>query len=132
MDIFKRGTKENLMFSTNKGLISIHDLWHMPLTSKNGFDLDTVWKSIKSEVTTVQEESLIVNPSPTNTIEKLKLNIVTEIITDRLAERDAATTRLDKSDKKAKLLAALAEQENNELKSKSSEDIRKMISELDD
>jgi len=47
MEMFAFATKKKIRFETSKGLLSVEDLWDLPLTSDNGRpNLDDIAKGI--------------------------------------------------------------------------------------
>lgn len=79
MELFAKVTQKGLTFKTVKGTVSVQDLWQMPLTSKNGFDLDTVSREVLRKVRETQEDSLV-SQVKTDTDEGLRLDVLKYII----------------------------------------------------
>lgn len=79
MELFAKVTQKGLTFKTVKGTVSVQDLWQMPLTSKNGFDLDTVSREVLRKVRETQEDSLV-SQVKTDTDEGLRLEVLKYII----------------------------------------------------
>lgn len=89
MNMFKEASKLKLRFNTVRGLVSIEDLWEMPLISKNNFNLNEVAKSIYLELKQDIEIDFVGAISTENKLESLKLDIVKEIIKDKKEELQA-------------------------------------------
>lgn len=79
MELFAKVTQKGLTFKTVKGTVSVQDLWQMPLTSKNGFDLDTVSREVLRKVRETQEDSLVSQVKP-DTDDQLRLDVLKHII----------------------------------------------------
>lgn len=132
MNIFERASRKNLTLVSNRGNISFNDLWKMPLTARDGFSLDEVAKQANRDLKTYAEESFVeTTNSEAKALAELRLEIVKHVIAARLAEKEAAATRAERADKRARLLEALAEKEGAELASMSKEDILKELNALD-
>jgi hypothetical protein len=132
--MFDIATRNKFRYDSARGELTTEQLWDMPLTSTNGFNLDAVARNIynfikaagdaPSFVTVKKEDPIVVTA-------KQKLEVVTAIIEVKLSEKDAAEKRIHKNQERAKLLDLLDEKQNDELKNLSKEDILKKLEELD-
>lgn len=115
--MYKTALKEGYQYKTTRGLISTEDLFILPLTGNNEFSLDAVAKTIAKDIKEEEEESFVstnnVNSTNTN-----KLEIVKDIIADKLAKRAAKLAEKDKAEKKRKLLEILARKQDASLENK--------------
>lgn len=108
MSNFKKAAKLRLRFPSSKGMLSVEDLYQLPLTSKTGFDLDTVAKEVNAQLTFVSEESFVattVNPQKAELT--LKLDILKEVIADKIAENADKAAATAKRHEREKLLEVL-------------------------
>lgn len=124
-DIFEYATRNRLRFAGLRGTLTTEDLWDLPVK-----DLDLVFKGLKAELKTVSEESLLDIRSPADKVLQIKVDIVTSIVKTKLAETEARKSRDAKRAKKQELEALLAEKQNEELRGKSAEELKKLIDEL--
>ena len=62
-NIFETATRKALRFGTERGPVTVEQLWQMPLQSKNLFDLDNVAKSCNAKVKSFAEESFVTTAS---------------------------------------------------------------------
>ena len=112
-------------------MITVEDLWDIPLTSRTtGFSLDDVAKNLNKQVKESGEESFVVKKSTNNETLELKFEIVKYIINKRLEEKETLNRELIKATEKEKLLKLLSEKKDENLKSKTVEEIEQMIREL--
>ena len=128
--LFKKAAKLKLRFPTNRGQVSVEDLFDMPLTSSSGFSLDDLAKSLNKLLKESSEESFVVEKSPGDEALELSFEIVKEVIKDKLEEREAAQRYAENKAKKQKILEILEEKEDSALKRKSKADLEKMLEEL--
>ena len=128
--MFKEASRKKLRFNTNRGLVTVEDLWDMPLTHSTGFSLDEVAKGLNREIKEAGEESFVVEHSTTNKTIELKFDIVKAIIKDRLAEKEAAENAAITKAKKEKIMSIIAKKEEEKLEGESVEDLHKMLDEL--
>jgi len=131
-NIFETATRKAFRYTSNRGDLTTEQIWDLPLTSRSGFDLDSVAKAANAELKSVTEESFVatrVNPRKGDL--ETKLEILKHVIAVKIAEAEAVTARAAKQEKRAKILDALATKENEELTQASKDDLLKQLAELD-
>lgn len=130
-NIFKQAAQQKMRFPSARGFLIAEQLFDLPLSSKNGFDLDSVAKEVNKLLKEQGEESFVSNtPDPQTTVYQVMLDVVKEIIADKLAEAQAARTRSAKAAERQRLLALLDEKNHDELKGLSKEELQKRINDL--
>ncbi len=131
MNIFEQATRQALRFSSNRGELSTEQLWDLPLTSRQGFDLDSVAKEVNQRLKSVTEESFVVKTTnPEKDSLELKLEVLKHIIAAKQAEADARRNAAERAAERQKLYDILAEKQDSALKDLSVEDIQKRLAEL--
>ena len=129
--MFVKATRLKLRFDTNRGGVSVEQLWDMPLLAKDGFDLDTAAKQIYNELKALSEESFVaVRDNPRTSLLETKLEIVKYIIKAKQDEAAAAKDRTAKRAERIKLEAILATKQAAKLEQLSEEEIQKRLDEL--
>lgn len=124
-DIFEYATRNKLRFPY-KGVLTTEDLWDLDVTQ-----LNEIFKSLRTEEKRNEEESLLANPSKKDVILATKIAIVKHIVNVKLADAKRATEEKERADRKQQLMSILADKQNEELKNKSTEEIQKMIDEME-
>ncbi|MBB6053539.1 hypothetical protein [Armatimonas rosea] len=131
--MFEKATRLKLRFETTKGLLSVEDLWELPLTSPTSkVNLDEIARGLHHKVTT-QTEVSFVNPTAKSAAaekDQLALDIVKHVIGVRLAENEAAAKARANAEQKKKILEILDEKDTESLKGKSTEELRAMVAGL--
>jgi len=124
--MFEKASRLKLRFETNKGSISVEELWEMPLKGKSGFSLDDVAKSLNKRIQDTQQESFVDQKNEGNKILELMFEIVKHIIKVKLSEqRDRELEHLKKS--KIQELDLLIEEKQKEgLREKSIEELEEI------
>jgi hypothetical protein len=121
-NLYKLALKENYLYRTNRGAIATEDLFDIPLSGNNGFNLDQIAKNIAHDIKQDGEESFvsatIVNPTNEN-----KLAIVKDIIHDKLVAKEEKANAKEKAAKKQKLLEILARKQDLSLEAKTEAEI---------
>lgn len=128
MDIFKQGTKVGLRFDSFKGAsLTIEDLWQLNLES-----LDSIAKTVNKKLKEEAEESFVSPSKNTKSVEfELKLEILKEVIADKIAINQEKKTRLDRMAQLTQLKALAAQKANEALANQSLDEIRKQIEEME-
>jgi hypothetical protein len=122
--MFEKASKMKLRFATSRGNITTEDLWDLPLPS-----LDTLAQQCQKEAKD-DTTSFIKKVQPTNTVAKLRFEVVKRVIDVRLAEIEAADNAAIVKGKKQQILAIMADKESESLKGASMEDLQKMLEDL--
>ena len=127
---FEKASRLNLRFESTKGLLSVEDLWNLPLTSARNSNLDDIAKGLNRELKDTREESFVVKATAGDEALQLKFDIVKHIIGVRMAENEEAKLKAEKKEKKQRLMEILGRKQEEELEGKSPEEIQAMIAEL--
>lgn len=127
MDLFVTATRKKFRFQTERGLMSVEELWDMPLTSRDGFNLDAVAIGLDKAVDT---KSFVKKRSDVADVNSQKLEIVKYVIETKLADMEKAEQALANRERKQKLMAALESKASEKLVSMSEEEIRAELAKL--
>lgn len=130
--MFEKAVRTKLRFPSNRGDLSVEQLWDLPLTSRGGFDLDTVAREINQSLKAATEDSFVtVRVNPLKDRFELSLDILKHIIQVKLAEAaDAAKASARKAEKN-RLVEILDQKKDQDLLSLSAEELQKKIAELE-
>jgi hypothetical protein len=108
-----------------KGMISVEDLYDL-----SARELDSVFKTLNAQVKKSQEESLLATKTKEDETLSIQIEIVKHIFNTKLAEAEAAKQSKERKEKQQMLLGLIAEKENEELKSKSADELKAMLESL--
>ena len=122
--LFENATRGKYRFSF-KGSITVEDLWD--LSPQN---LDTIYKSLTKELKQSQEESLLVRKTEVDSVLDDKINLVKYIVLTKLKEEDQRNKEREFTEKKQKILGLIADKQDNELQSKSIDELKDMLESL--
>jgi len=122
--MFEKAVRLKLRFN-HKGLCTVEDLWDLPLKS-----LDSIFKKLNAEMKTQKEESLLETKSAEDAILDLKVAIIMHIVRVKLQERKAREEKKEKAAKKEKLLAIIAEKQDEAYRGMSIEDLTNLVNGL--
>ena len=125
MSIFEQAARMRLRFSTEKGNVSVEDLWDLPLTA-----LDTLAKGLRRVLQDSNMESFIKPLQNKNTALELQFKVVKHIITARLAELKDAEDVEVKRQKRAQIMLIIEAKDNEALHSSSKEELMALLENL--
>lgn len=131
MDMYKIAFQKKFRFGTVRGMLTVEDLFDLPLTSKNGVSLQAVAQKINATIKSVDEEDFVGEKSTTaDSMQILKLDIVKDVIaTRKQINRDLIDAK-SKAAQKEKIMSLITEKKDDKLKSLDLEDLEKQLAEL--
>lgn len=129
--MFEKAIKQKLRFDSVRGQLTTEDLWDLPLTSRNSFDLDTIAKAVNSKIKEAQEESFVkVRSNPAQDKLTLQLDILKYIIADKMQEAETKATTVARQQQRQKLEEVLASKQDDALKGLSVAELQAQIDAL--
>jgi hypothetical protein len=95
--------------------------------------LDTVARTVNTELKSLSTESFVETPKPDGRVERLTvmLDIVKDVIKTKQDEAAAALNRQNRIIERKKILDAIAAQKDEKLRTASVEELEKRLAELD-
>ena len=131
MSIFQTATRKKLRFESQKGQLSVEDLWDLPLTSETGkANLDDIAREVNRQLKAIKEESFVTEAVSGNSSMELKLEILKSIIVVKKEEGAAAALARANALKKQEILGLIAKKQGEQLAGSSLEDLQKMAEAL--
>ena len=131
-NLFLQATREKFRFESSKGDLSVEQLWDLPLTSRTGFDLDTVAKAVNTNLKSSNEESFVnVSNNPAVSRLQAQLEVVKAIIEVKLVQAEAVKKRALQLAERQRLMEVLHSKKDQELQGLSVEEIERRLSQLD-
>lgn len=108
-----------------KGLISAEDLWDLSPQA-----LDGVFKELNSQLKKHGEESLLSAPSKEVSVLENKIEIIKIILNMKLREKASREQAHANAQQRQHIMEIIASKDEEELRSKSVDELRKMLSEI--
>jgi hypothetical protein len=124
--MYKKALRTKLRFSTTKGKLTTEDLFDLSLT-----DLNNLAIALDKKLSETPRKSFISDIAPDTQEDELRFNIVKDIITLKLAERNAAQNAKAKAAEKAQLLEILHRKKNEALENLSVAEIEAKLASLE-
>lgn len=130
---FEKATRMKLRFSTDKGDLTVEQLWDLPLTSEKGVSLDGIAIAANRELQSLATESFvsIATTNPRKGVLELQLAVLKRIIAVKIEDNEKARLRAAASAERARLTEILANKEDAALANLSVEAIQQRLAELD-
>lgn len=117
-DIFARATRSKLRFPSDIGLISVEDLWDLPLTtsSRKKASLENVGNFLLRRQAQFDTGSILTTtePSPEKEAADLAVEVIRYIVAVREAENQAKTLAAAQASERARLDGVIADREAKE------------------
>jgi hypothetical protein len=124
--MYKKALRMKLRFVTNKGKLATEDLFDLSLT-----DLNSLAISLDKKLSETPRKSFISDVAPDTQEDELRFNIVKDVITLKLAERNAAQNAKAKAAEKAQLMEILHRKKNEALENLSVAEIEAKLASLE-
>ena len=125
LNIFEVATRNGFRFQF-KGMISVEDLWNLSVK-----ELDSVFKTLNSQLKEAKEESLLEAKTKQDTELDIKIQIVKYIVKTKQDEENVRLQAKEQKAKKQKIMEILENKEDESYNNMSKEELTKMLSELE-
>jgi len=124
-NLFEVATRNKFRFPF-RGLISVEDLWVLSLTN-----LDSIFKTLNSELKQIKEESLLNTKSNADKELDMKIEIVKYIVAVKIEEENSKLQAKEKKEQKQKIMEILAVKQDENLQNMTPEELKDMLEKLD-
>lgn len=130
--MFEQATRQKLRFESNKGLLTIEDLWDLPLqtTRSNGVSLDLIAIGLNRQIKDTAQTSFVDETTSANTELQLKFDVVKHIIDVKKAENTEAAARRQKAEIKQRISEIIARKQDQALENKTVEELQEELAKL--
>jgi hypothetical protein len=124
--IFEKASRQKTRFSSSRGNLNTEDLWDLPVG-----ELDGIFKSMNAELRTKSEESLLGDQNDMVASElEMRVAIIRHIVHVKLVDAAAAEQEVARGQKKARIMAILADKQDEGLVAMSEEELSEMLEDL--
>lgn len=124
--------RNKLRWDSPKGPLSIEELWELPLTSATGTraNLDDIAVALHKSLESGTTVSFVNTEAKPDETARIKFDIVKHIIDVKVEERKAAATARENAEKKQRIMAIIAERQEQDLKNLPMEELTKLLAGL--
>jgi len=119
--MYKKASQQKLRFETTVGLLTVEQLWDLPLK-----DLDALAVALEDSYKTSNEKSFLIKKTVKNKTFKLKFDIVLDVLNTKIEERDNLLSARANKEHNAKIDELIAEKQDANLKGKTIKQLENM------
>lgn len=124
-NMFEKAARQKIRIPCEKGWLYVEDLFDLSLK-----ELDKIYKILNAQLKVAKEDSLLTIKDKDATKLELQVELVKYVASVKIAEEAANAARIANKQKKEFLMTVLEEQQKDEIKKMSSDEIKKMLEEL--
>ena len=110
-----------------KGMVQVEDLWDLSVR-----ELDQIFKTLNARAKQSSEESLLDTKTREDEDLTIMIDIVKHIVNVKVVEEAARTLAVTKREQKKHIMEIMASKHDEDLRSKSLEDLQALLKDLDD
>ena len=131
-NLFAQASRRKLRFDSPKGLLSVEDLWDLPLRSTHAgkASLDNIAIALNKELKEAGTTSFVDDAPAGNEELRMGFEVVLHIIEVRKAENKTEELRRINAEKKQQILSIISAKENEALAGKSIDELRELVGTL--
>lgn len=129
-NIFEQATRNKVRYESSVGLLSVEDVWDLPLTSRNKLSLDELAKNVNRKIRDAEEESFVTEKSAASERLILELDILKHIIQVKLTEKELKDQAAERKAKRERINEMIARKKDEALEGLSLEELEKLREEL--
>lgn len=120
--MFEKATRMKLRFETNRGFLTVEDLWDLSLTN-----LNNLAKQYKRALKAEAEEDFLDEKTEEDTITKLKFDLVISVLETKKAENKENLMAAETKAHNQKILGLIAQKQDEDLSKMSIEELQKLM-----
>lgn len=129
--MFEKAVRTKLRFESNKGLLTVEDLFDLPLTSHSGrANLDDIAKSLHKKLKSGDDVSFVLKDKKSDESTQLAFDIVIHVIKVKMDEAEEARKLSENRDRKQQLMAIIAQKESEQLAGKDLDELKKLVASM--
>lgn len=129
-NLIELAVRQKLRFTSNRGELTVEQLFDLPLLAKSSFDLQAVATNCSKDLKELGETDFVNVGSPTTAIAELKLDVVKYVIACKREEAQEKNTASERAAKRKEILAILDRKKSTDLENKSPEELQAMLAAL--
>lgn len=131
INLFLLASRKKLRFPSDRGDLTVEQLWDIPLTSRSGFSVNNIAITVNNELKSIEEESFVETSSnPRRDDLKAMLEILKTVISIRQSEAKARTEAVERAAMREQLLEAIETKKREGLANSSLEELEAKLAAL--
>lgn len=131
MNLFEKAARYQWRFNSSHGALTVEQLWQLPLSGE--LSLDAIAVELYGQAATDTRISFVNDVSKDAAAELAgnKLELVKRVIEVKLQEQEARVASVERAEKRKKLIALLADKEDQALQKMTEKQILRALEDLD-
>jgi hypothetical protein len=126
MELFEKATKHKVRFESDRGLLSVEDLWDLPLTDAP-VNLDAMAMGIQRRLNVDTVESFVMPARKQVSSDQFKLDILKHIINSKIADAERAMKARATKERNQRIMGIIAAKEDEKLQEHDISTLRNML-----
>lgn len=122
--MFEKASRMKLRFGY-RGECSVEELWDLPLEA-----LDGLYGKLSAKAKSMETDSLLKTKNSELEVLALQIDIIKNVVSVKLAEKDAAKVKADNKLRKQKILEIIASKQDDALKDQPVEELQKLLADM--
>lgn len=119
---YKQASQQKLRVETSVGLLSVEQLWDLPVE-----ELDSIAVKLSEDYEKSSGKSFLQKRSLKDKTVKLKFDVVLDILETKVKNAETASKAQETKEHNQKILGLIAEKQDGELQGKSIEELEAML-----
>jgi len=133
INLFLLASRKKFRFPSEKGELTVEQLWDIPLTSRSGFSVNNIAIEVNRELKSLEEESFVeTSKNPRRDTLRAMLELLKIVISVRQEEAQKASAAAERATKRQKIMEAIEAKEKENLESVSLDDLKLQLAALRD
>jgi hypothetical protein len=132
VNLFLLASRKKFRFSSERGELTVEQLWDIPLTSRSGFSVNNIAIEVNRELKSLEEESFVeTSKNPRRDTLRAMLELLKTVIAVRQEEAQKASEATERATKRQKIMEAIEAKEKEGLQSASLDDLKLQLAALE-
>lgn len=124
-NMFMNAVRNKMRFDSNRGKLTVEDLWDIPMTGK--VSLDSVARGVYKELKECEDISFVGTQSKQSKDLEAKMELVKEVIRIRKDEKDRQKEAADEKARRQRIAEILEKKKDEDLLNKTTEELEAML-----
>lgn len=132
VNLFLIASRKKFRFASERGELTVEQLWDIPLTSRSGFSVNNIAIEVNRELKSLEEESFVeTSKNPRRDTLRAMLELLKTVIAVRQEEAQKASDAAERANKRQKIMEAIEAKEQEGLQSASLDELKLQLAALE-
>lgn len=133
VNLFLLASRKKFRFPSERGELTVEQLWDIPLTSRSGFSVNNIAIEVNRELRSLEEESFVeTSKNPRRDTLRAMLELLKIVISVRQEEAQKASAAAERATKRQNIMEAIEAKEKEGLQSASLDELKLQLAALKD